>query len=158
MNIRILIFVIVLFICTGGYAQIGDTTKIKVPENSVLEGNAPESNQSLNGSLQMPPITLPKNLTAPPIKSYYFYQDLMWPVPQEKIKPHDVKINFATKPPPSLDNPLKVALIIVGTVIGMVNHQVIGVDKELEIRTIETTFSRSGVPASAREGRPTDNK
>ena len=143
---------LVFIMCFNLLTSIGLSAQSDTARRTITPPKS-EITPSIKGSVSfaelfqvMQPGTLPI-----PIK----YSSLAW-TPKEKLYDSDklyLNLNFA--PPQNFgdllrENPLKTLLLVAGTVAGMMNHQVTGIDKEIEINTMRDIYSRTPIPESAR--------
>jgi hypothetical protein len=126
----------------------GDTVRVKLaPPESEVSSSAKSSLTfpELIRALQPATLPIPKK-----------YSSLDWSPPEKLFDSARLHLNFNFAPPQTLgsilkEKPLKAFLLVAGAVAGMLNHQVVGIDKEIEINTMQNIYSRNPIPESARQ-------
>ena len=137
---------LIILVSTPGFAQ-GDTARrtIARPAAAVVP--------SAENSITFPELLRAVQAGALPVPNRY--SGLGWSPPKKLFDSARLHLNFNFAPPQTLgsmlkENPLRTFLLVAGAVAGMLNHQVMGIDKEIEINTMHNIYSRTPIPESAR--------
>jgi hypothetical protein len=147
---RNLVFIIVLysFVLTAVTASAqGDTVQ------TTTVPRASEIMPLMRHALPVPAMPRIAHVNVLPVP--HQYAPFMWTPASNLFDTSKLQLNLNFGKPQTLgdllrDNPLNLLLLVVGTVAGMLNHQVVGIDKEIEIKTMHNVYTRTPIPESAR--------
>ena len=145
---RKLVFIIGIILSMSIIASAqGDTARTTTPKSKIMPSKKEDiSFPELFRAIKANTLPIPRK-----------YADLAWE-PQKTLNLFDstqlhLSLNFGS--PQTIgdllrEKPLTALLLVTGAVAGMMNHQVMGIDKEIEIKTMQNIYSRTPIPESAR--------